>query len=544
MARRGQTKRETKGVAKPTSKAEEGNFDRKLSRSRMGDSTKCAPNDPAWYAANSSLLRDSGSFSFNNPIGNRITLTPAAGGALPAKVLSVPGVYAIKTAPSIGISVDNSSPVNIAARNIYSFVRHANSGHSNYDAPDLMLYLLAMDQLYSALAFMSRAYGVMSYYSQANRYLPKALMYAMGLDYDDFMAQLADFRYFINSSAIKVGSMCVPKSMSYFARHMWMYSNVYKDSIAWKAGLYLYTPYSFWQYAPVADNQGGSLIEVQVKGKASSGLMTFAELRTLMTNMMNAIILDEDSNIMSGDILKAFTADGVFKIGPISEDYTVEPVHNVEVLGQINNATLVGTSLVNNTVTQSMTGATAGALLFNPHVTADTYTTSYYGMDVLFNCFSDSPTPEEVMVNSRLTVQPLGEGGGISHLTSTGSDIALFGQIFTFVADSNNKWDVVTPAYATKVVKYPFYDATSIDLESFANITGQQECFDWHPQVVPVFGTLNESGAIANGSILWPQVDLDNYTMMNARDLEKMHETALLSQFAVPQMGTWNDKLA
>nr|DAL51049.1 MAG TPA_asm: capsid [Bacteriophage sp.] len=544
MARKGSFKPKTKGEAKSESRTEEGSFDKKLSRSRLGDSTKCAPNDPAWYAANSSLLRDSGSFSFNNPIGNRITLVPTGSGAIPAKTMSIPGVYAIKTAPSIGISVDNSSPVNIAARNIYSFVRHANSGHSNYDAPDLMLYLLAMDQLYSALAFMSRAYGVMSYYSQANRYLPKALMYAMGLDYDDFMAQLADFRYFINSSAVKVGSMCVPKSMSYFARHMWMYSNVYKDSAAWKSGLYLYTPYSFWQYAPIASSQGGSLVQVLVKGADSSGLMTFAELRAMMTNMMNAIILDEDSNIMSGDILKAFTADGVFKIGPISEDYTVEPVHNVEVLGQINNATLVGESLTNNTVTQSMTGATAGALLFNPGVATDTYTTTYVGMDTLFNCFTDMPTPEEVMVNSRLTIQPLGDGAGTAHFTSTGSDIALFGQIFTFVADDNNKWDVVTPAYATKVVKYPFYDAASIDLESFANITGQQECFDWHPQVIPVMGAVNDSGAVTSGSILWPQIDLDNYTMMNARDLEKMHETALLSQFAVPQMGTWNDKLA
>ena len=383
----------------------------------------------------------------------------------------------------------------------------------------------------------------MSYYSQANRYLPKALMYAMGLDYDDFMAQLADFRYFINSSAVKVGSMCVPKSMSYFARHMWMYSNVYKDSAAMKAGLYLYTPYSFWKYAPVASAQGGSLVEVKVTGAASTKLMTFAELRTMMTDMMNAIILDEDSNIMSGDILKAFTADGVFKIGPISEDYTVEPVHNVEVLGQINNATLVGKSLTNNTVTQSVTGATAGALLYDPHLASDTSSTTQYSMDTLFNCFSDTPTPEEVMVNSRLTVQTVGEGSGSYGLTSTGSEIALYGQIYTFVADSNNKWDVVTPAYATTVEKYPFYDSASIDIESFANITGQQECFDWHPQVIPVTGTVNGSGAVTTGTILWPQIDLDNYTMMNARDLEKMHETALLSQFAVPQMGTWNDKL-
>lgn len=155
------------------SQAGQGQFDRKIMHGKFTDQTKCAPNDPSWYAANSALLRDSASFSFNNPLGNRITLSGAPSSVSISRTFAIPGVYAIYCGPSIGRSLDNSSPVNIAARNIYSFVRHANSGHSNYDAPDLMLYLLAMDQLYSGLAFMSRAYGVMSQYSQATGIYPK-----------------------------------------------------------------------------------------------------------------------------------------------------------------------------------------------------------------------------------------------------------------------------------------------------------------------------------------------------------------------------------
>lgn len=527
------------------SQAGQGQFDRKIMHGKFTDQTKCAPNDPSWYASNSALLRDSASFSFNNPLGNRITLSGTPSSVSISKTFAIPGVYAIYCGPSIGRSLDNSSPVNIAARNIYSFVRHANSGHSNYDAPDLMLYLLAMDQLYSGLAFMSRAYGVMSQYSQANRYLPKALMYAMSLDYDDFMSNLADFRYYINASSVKVGSMCVPKSMSYFARHMWMYSNIYKDSAAWKSGLYLYTPKFFWKYAPVASSQGGSLTPVSVEGSATNKLMTFAELKTMFDGMMNAIVLDEDSNIMSGDILKAFTADGVFKVGPIAEDYTVEPVHNIEVLGQINNATLIGSPVANRYgVTQSMTGDTAGALIFDPEFTSDTTTTTQYGMPTLFNCFSNTPTPEEVMVNSRLTVPLYGRGSAAYGVAASGSDLAFYARIFTFVSNSSNRWDVVTPPYASQIQKYLMIDSSSVDLESFANITGQQECFDWHPQVIPIQYTANDSGGIKAATVLWPQIDVDNYTIMSELDLTKMHETALLSQFAVPQMGTWNDKLA
>ena len=512
------------------------------------DTMSCAPNDPSWYAANPSLLKDAASYSFNNPIGNKVTL---AHGAVSGS-FAVPGVYSLRTMDVPGVAMDGTAPVNVAAKNIYSFVRHANSGHSNYDSPDLMIYLLAMDQVYAALAYMARAYGVMGTYSQTNRYLPQALMSSMRLDFNDFMANLADFRYYINSTAVKVGSMCVPKTMAYFTRHMWMYTNVYKDSESDKAGLYLYNPAYFFRFEPTTSTQGGQLVAVTWEGSTSGAgkLMKFSQLKEKVDSLINPILSDEDMNIMSGDILKAFTADGVFKMGPIPESYAIEPVYNEEVLNQINNATLLGKPRTEGLkIHQVNEGANAGNIVFRPVFTAPNGGYDVWSLPVLFNSYRRSPEPADVMVGSRLTVIGAKGANDTSFVpASAGSDIALEGEVYTFASGAGDAWVVDNPDQAYHVQKYMFMQAndasetvpvTAYNLRTWA----YQEQFDWHPQmfIVPYIGG---EGAISNVKVQLPFVDLDNYTLLHDSDLAKLHETALLSQLAVPQMGSWNNKLS
>ena len=101
-------------------------------------------NDPAYYALNSQLLVDAASHAFSDATGTKIPWSTKGYNEhlIVPDIASIPGVMSFRIAPTVGISTDQSSAVNVAARNIYSYVRHANSGHSNYDAPDLMMYLL------------------------------------------------------------------------------------------------------------------------------------------------------------------------------------------------------------------------------------------------------------------------------------------------------------------------------------------------------------------------------------------------------------------
>lgn len=158
----------------------------------------CKPNDWRWYAQNEQLMRDYASYSFNNPVGEiMLTGNPRIDSA------SVPGVMALRFYPCIGFANDETSPINVAMRRLYSFVRHANSGASNYDAPDLMMYCVAVDSAYMFLAHMKRVYGVMLNYTPFNRYYPKALVAAMQFNFDNIEKNLNDFRGYINQYAIK-----------------------------------------------------------------------------------------------------------------------------------------------------------------------------------------------------------------------------------------------------------------------------------------------------------------------------------------------------
>lgn len=146
-------------------------------------------NDPTWYSSDPALLRDAASIPFSWPVGTPIDLNVPD---VSKMRWSVPGICALDVVPVYGTNESKTSALNIAANSLYSFVRHANSGHSNYDAPDLMLYVCAMSQVYSFINYMMRAYGLANLYSQKNRYLPAGLLQASGIDHSKIIDNLAD----------------------------------------------------------------------------------------------------------------------------------------------------------------------------------------------------------------------------------------------------------------------------------------------------------------------------------------------------------------
>lgn len=192
--------------------------ERNPGRPSLEEAVAKAVNDVSWYAQNPELLMDSASISYNTAVGTPLHLMEYAAG--PNSPLSwtnyyaIPGIYTMRVAPIPGYTIDNSSPINIAARNLYSFVRYVNSGHANYDPVDLMIYVLAMDSLYSFVAWLRRIYGELQLTSQYNRYLPEQQVRCEGLDYDDLVRHIVDLRAFINTFQLKLGTFVIPDRKS------------------------------------------------------------------------------------------------------------------------------------------------------------------------------------------------------------------------------------------------------------------------------------------------------------------------------------------
>lgn len=552
------------------------------------DASRSKPNDWRWYAQNEQLLKDSASFPYSWPLGNRLNLGEYAPEVNKG---SLPGVMAIYTSPTFGWSDNANSPINVAARNIYSYVRHANSGHANYDAPDLMLYLCAMDSMYSYLAYLKRIYGVMSTYSYTNRYYPKAVIRAMGVDFDDIQANLADFRGFINTFAVKVGSMCIPASMSYMAKHMWMYSGLYTDSNQDKAQTYLFVPYTLGIYE--LTDEAGSISMWGLGGMGDDYAMKFAELRAFANKMLDPVLQSEDMNIMSGDILKAFGANGVYKVEGINEQYTVLPAYQPEVLDQIQNCTLIGAYAHwadrekfpdRPTLKQD---PTKGWLEFTPplsHPYAFTLADeenpgqNVFCANRIVTFDHGDITPANTMEATRMTNiadEYIKDGTNAYNVTTMGSEIAHFAIIWSY-GEKDGVWDLVKTDgiyvglthmvsvnganYTDKVeanlsasqvaanrnaIKAAFssdFMAIRDALSRDAILVERMSQFSRHPAVAITTGIQDMSTgeyhvAPAYGRFNGFVFDVNYYAVIDKDDLRVMSETALMSMFNITQYG-------
>lgn len=491
-------------------------------------------NDPAWYVANGQLLKDFASLSFNNALGGKSTIEFHEYDATYEQndfTYVAPGVMSIFTAPSFGISEDGSSALNLAAKNFYTWIRHQNSGHANYDSPDLMLYFGAMDSIYSLLASMIRAYGTARAFSQTNRYVGDMYLQAMGYNANDLRNNIADFRGYINMVISKISAFCTPVTMAMFKRHFWMYSGIYRDEDVIKSQAYMYVPSILWEYSEMEG--AGRLNAILAYGAITeTGLAlstkTVSQVRSLMDSLLAKVVSSEDINIMSGDILKAYGRENLWTLSIIPEDYVVFPVYSEEVLDQIHNTTFAGRMPVStlDLTTDPAVSLDRLGVIQDPEVgDGALYSVPQFknvaqlGYDAVIDMHKEEPTPEDVIVASRniLTakVNKIGEtSNSVAQLTGCGSDICLYALIGTLNSLGTG------------------LDSTTVygNQNGYSNaILTKLSVFNKYPHYITVDQASHAAGISG---------ELDNYTVVSHEDIQRMHDTALLSLLGVPFYGT------
>lgn len=534
-------------------------------------------NDPAWYANSPQLLKDAASFPYSWPVGAPVNMGMQTRGVTKSLIVydeAVPGIMAFKFIPTIGYSADPTSPINIAARQIYSFVRHANSGHSNYDSPDLMMYLIAMDSAYLWLSYMTRAYGTAMLYSPVNRYLPKALLKAQNLDAEDIFENLAQLRFYINEYAYKIASMCVPGGMTYFTRHAWLSTNVYLDADSAKAQMYLFSPSVYYVFREQV--QGPGYLASRSTDVVDSPLsnLTVAQLVQIGKEIIEPILSSEDFNIMSGDILKAFGSDNLIKVAPISEDYTVMPIYSAEVNSQIENMIVPGSGTASsfgttfpttagvNDITQDVqTGAiiqkfqAQNKYFFGGNSSEsfefDTATASFWTGKIKVNMHVPDVSPEQTMVATRLIPCgiPIIAGSTTTswntiNLTAYGSEIISDIKVFTMI-DGDAKFisnrEAMNLTNIIDVRQVNSYNTQYVASMLPMYIMHLFSQFDWSP-ALRLFVQNSPQSSTVQGYYIGDTFDTDNYTLIDQESMFRMHETALLSMFSVPQMAAISSK--
>lgn len=556
-----------------------------------------AANDPSWYNKDPQLVRDAASISYKSAVGIRdisagVMELSEDGLVASNGALQEPGIMCLKYIPTIGNStIGTAAAVNIAAKNIYSYVRYANSGARNYEAPDLMLYLVAMDSAYAWYSLLTRAYSVAMTAKGENRYYPTRMLRALGFRTTDssdgtqhtILNNLSAFRMHINMLATRLSAFYVPHVMPYYDRHIWMNANIFKDSPVKKSQEYVFTPSLLWVYD---ESNVGKLIPIYIGENGTGGSNQYLQgvvnnismefIQQTTNTIINALINSEDIGIMSGDILKAYGENNLFFVRGIPEDFHIESVYSEEVLDQIHSATIYSHCNVDGLTIQQDTahgdivmGSEAGYLTFiAPYqntsmtdqidMTLDARTLDYLHISSPYlHAYKDDPTPDYNMVSSRLICVPdkvrfSGASGNYTfefQVSEFGTEI--ISSVLLIIEGGGVDASHTTPT--VNVEAYSIYLWAGLELTDASILTAPTTVLyntrTWlHTLYIskfekaPRYCYVNVSAGSTAKHIILTMVssylNLENWAILSKSTVSNLHSVAVNSLFGVPLIGT------
>lgn len=516
---------------------------------RLEESTS---NPYAWYANFPNYAKDVANLAFGVPVGQALYLNDG-------DWVSNAGILSIYYCPSVGVSEDLTSPINRQAVRFYTYLRSVQRAAASYDAADVMMYLLGIDQLYAYWAYMRKIYGIAQLFTPYNKYLPKMLLQANGIS-EAIVGNLADFRAYINRFALSIGKFAMPNNFDITQRHMWMNTGLYTDAKSTRAQIYQFVPAWFYQWDNTVTS-GSQLTGQQFQD--STNLMNATNLKTLedLVDFGEALLQnfnnDEDTMMISGDLLRAYGEQGLMHVEETPDNLVILPIYDEVVLSQIENAIFAGT--VRNGTSSVVPGikitqdpsVNNGAIIFKPLVTMSPqtiaggstpmYVRNYPGIcaNTMLNCHHDNPSPEEITEMTRLVVKaaantayaaPGGTGSAVQ-LTTCGSEIPLWFMITRGGRSNPNSFSNMVYNSNTLPIdastNKPFADGTT----NLVDLISTLMQFDWAPMLYTVLST--NLGASPNLQTV--AGDVDNFTVATRTQINLINESVMLSLLDTPQ---------
>lgn len=375
-------------------------------------------NDVSWDKKLPALVTAASGLYFNKRYGTNYDVIP--GYSFNSANTAVPGVVALPfrlTLTQRGVDAD---AINVCAKNLYTYLRHANSGASNYEQSDLIQMIITV--LGCAIHFeqAKRCLRLVPTYSATNIYVFRSALKAMGFTdpvIEDMIDNQANYVAKLNTIGARLNTFKIPKDFAVFDRTSWMVTNIFKDDQLEKSTYYFY----FMQDALHYD---WSLQKVTQSEFSFGSLNTFDDYLKIIDAEINNLLAYEDIGIMIGDVLKAYKAEGCRVWSPMQIGEVQDSSYEPEVLSQIMNTVTIpahGTIeneqvTLNSQLLKMSYSDSTGASYVAGHIggpavedTTQSYPITGFNNYVtpLLVINSDNPTNDDVIVSTRCTQAPL-----------------------------------------------------------------------------------------------------------------------------------------
>lgn len=524
-------------------------------------------NDPAWYDKYG-LMATAANLSMYNPTGMKVDLTTKdylqtignqASGATPA-LFRMPGIMTFETVFGPGVADDVNAAINVAAQSIYTFVRHWNSGASNYEKADLMQYIMLVESAWVMYWQGVRAYGAMNAVNTLNRYVPRFITQALGFDYDDLTSKLTLFRSILDQFAVRISRFVIPNDLTYAKRLEYLFANIFVDGQSPKSQFYIYNPAGYYTFALEGDSDphpGAGYLKWNWFNTYSGSepdphaLWTVEDYSQMLQAIAENLEDQEDFGIMSGDILKAYPNNAVKSAGNIPADLIMQPIVDMHALEQIHNATIGGYPVVTDVTDKSVIynwnvrqnpEINGGELIYRPVVQMTAILPSeqnpmfgkhiidFHRQEVTYLDIAEATRSMSVLKDP---VDATNKSAGYAIVSATGSEMIVYARVFTLNAEGTL---VDSPVYTEN--DFNTGDTTDvgtavINAATFIGRLANISQFAYAPHVFQLTSFYGEATHqyYLRGIALFSTID--NYTVVDPEVLNNIHSAALLSLFKI-----------
>lgn len=488
------------------------NAEYKERRARKEDSkpyVKSPFNDISWYNANPNLTIAAASVPYPYRPGMSVDFK---GTGLDPYI--IPGVMGISWFPSVGYAATVTDPISIAAKEIYGKVRDAFSGSLDADAPDYIMYLMALDSIFAYIGSLKRVYRILNMYNSQNYNVPDTLLYALGVS----SATAANLRLnrmqlfqIINELVGMTRKFKCPALFPVFNRHYWLNDNVYADAATPSSQLYAFRQKGYYQFALQKTPEGvdaGGLQMIQSPWFGGSDY-TVESLYSFGLGLINALASSDDGYTISGYLTRAYGDVPDFVVDELQMGEIFQPVYLPEVLAQIENVwtvTSLGTFAF-STLNVSQDPRT------NVVISKPALTSGGLGVDIspFINIRSDAPTVVDTVEATRMKT------GIRDNLTVIcGTEVCY---------DLELWWNGANVFTLDQVVN--FSTSSTTGLPSYVQTLCQIEAFDWHPAMM----LLMAKDSSPSEYTVYLGMDVQNITSISREQLNEVNKVCLYSEF-------------
>lgn len=480
-------------------------------------------NKVEYYVHNNLLLDQVSQLSFQHFLG-----------ATPIGTYNVPTIERIFMNPSPGVTYHRSVPtvehvqrsgINLAAMKLFTKLSMHSGRNMQYAPQDVATMLLALSQIFAMHSFTRRLFGAINISNYWNRMFPQAIVNAMGIDYDDFVAHYADYRTRYNALLATVNKVPILFNCGYLEKSATQYDFMWTDDESPLSQIYLYLPESTW-IMDEASYSGGTILKT-VPVCPHSGTRTFADLLVnVLRPMAFALQSSSTLNLVYADLLRLSKDDPTVKfttLDPIIDGFAVMPIHSYEALLHIHNMECIGVPSLPELYQRVNS-------LFTPF--NDVYPDPSYNALVYNPCFADVGNDDGKVPETIIWDSPTPEPDAATRLEMSRYTSCRTNNFITPTDQAYWAWVILSDYYVTfmDIIKSDvtspiaiktLYNASEAPLDDVAFAAASQ--FDWHPLIKRYDKTTGEFDNVFG--------DLTYFTTVPVQHLERLNEVTYLGLF-------------